>query len=227
MKVGIGCRPVPGLKNMTHIFGTTLFRRAQTTGIRVMHANYSSKEFARELLRNPNRAFKIRWWEENLSEIQVEIRPQAWMPLEVMDPRARGVNLDEWLLILKREEVERNPDAEATRRSAEQKIDSLIQDRIATRRKVTRKAMTEELLVKTEQRALRHFATPTTMITSAQTHGLYGVPAGGGDDESGVNAEDISSDQMDQHSGAEVKPNERTVPRGRRPKDIFKPGTME
>ncbi|KIN72868.1 hypothetical protein [Sulfitobacter guttiformis] len=227
MRVGIGCRPIPALKNMTHIFGTTFFRRAQTTGIRVMHANYSSKVFARELLRDPNRAFKIRWWEENLSEIQVEIKPRTWIPLEVMDPRARGVNLDEWLLILKREEVERNPDAEATRRSAEQKIDSLIQDRIATRRKVTRKTMTPELLLKTEQRALRYFATPTTMIASAQTHSLYGVPVGGADDEGGAHARGTSAGSGDQNSGAHVKPTDRTAARGRRPKDIFKPGTME
>lgn len=230
MTFGIGCRPIPALKNMTHIFGTTLSRRSQTTGIRVMHANYSSKKFARELLHNPNRAFRIRWWEENLSKIQVEIRPRIWIPLEVMDPRARGINLDEWLLILKREEIERNPDAEATRRSAEQKIDALIQDRIATRRKVMRRTMTEELLLKAEERALRYFTTPTTMITSAQTHGLYGVPVGdvAVDDEGnsqviGDVAEDLAADTKSSLSA----PKDKKSLRGRRSKNIFKPGTME
>ena len=90
--------------------------------------------------------------------------------------------------------------------------------------------MTEELLIKTEQRALRYFATPTTMITSAQTHGLYGVPVGGADDESGAQAQSISAgpvDQADQNSDGQLKPTDSTAARGRRPKNTFKPGTME
>jgi putative transposase len=68
MTVGMGCRPVPGLKTLTHVFGTTLMRRAQQNGIRIMHAYYFSKEFALHLLRDPTRQFRVRWWEENMSE---------------------------------------------------------------------------------------------------------------------------------------------------------------
>lgn len=224
MAVGMGCRPVPGLRVMTHVFGTTLTRRAQGTGIRIMHANYSSEEFARVLLRSPTRAFRVRWWEENMSEAQVEVKPRVWMPLEVMDPRARGLSVDEWMLVLQRAHVARDPEAAAIRRRAGEKIDDRIEDRIATRRKVRRKTMTEERLLQAEERALRFFKTPTTEITSAETHGLYGVPVGTDHDEDGVVREAPVAAPAPE---AARKTPAAAAPRGRRPNPRVTPGTME
>ncbi len=222
MSVGIGCRPVPGLRVLTHVFGTTLSRKAQGAGIRIMHANYSSEDFARLLLRYPTRAFRVRWWEENMSEAQVEVEPRQWMPLEVMDPRARGLSVDEWMLVLKRAHVERDPEAAAIRRRAGDKIDEQIEDRIATRRKIRRKMMTEERLLEAEEQALRYFVTPTTQITSEQVHGLYGVPVGAQHDEDGVVQE--SSPAASEPAGNRAA---ATAPRGRRPNVRWTPGTME
>ena len=238
MTLGMGCRPVPGLKTMTHVFGETFHRKAQSTGIRIMHANYSSKEFASHLLRNPNRQFKLRWWEDNMSEIQVQVGPDQWMQLEVMDPRARGLSVDEWALVLKRDHIKRNPDAEKVRDQAEEKIQHHIENQMATRKRVGRKPITEDVLAKAEERLLRYFVTPMTQITSDQTHGLYGVPAGG---PSEIDKKDVEASNVGPVSTAEggwdnVDPDEhpngeqnRTTKalRGRRAKNIFKPGSME
>lgn len=179
MTMGMGCRPVPSLRTMTHVFGTSLERTAQSTGIRIMHANYFSKEFALELLRNPKRKFRVRWWEENMSSAEVEIKPRIWLPLEVMDPEARGLCVDEWILLLERRHIARNPNADAIRNRARDKIDALVRDRIAMRRKVSRRTLaTEQDIHRVEEKLLRFFVTPTTAISSEQTHDLYGVRVG-------------------------------------------------
>jgi transposase InsO family protein len=199
MTMGMGCRPVPSLRTMTHVFGTSLARIAQSTGIRIMHANYFSKEFAQELLRNPKRQFRVRWWEENMSSAEVEIKPRVWLSLEVMDPEARGLCVDEWIQLLQRRHIARNPDAAAIRHRAQDKIDALVNDRIAMRRKVSRKTLdTEQDVHRVEQKLLRYFVTPTTAITTEQTHALYGVPVGDlpALDESG-NATPVSTPKVE------------------------------
>lgn len=227
MAVGMGCRPVPSLRVMTHVFGTTLTRRPQSTGIRIMHANYSSDEFARLLLKNPPRTFRVRWWEENMSEAQVEIKPRVWMPLEVMDDRARGLSMDEWMLVMKRAHVARDPEAAAKRRGAGQKVDDVVEDCIAMRRKVRRRAITEASLLQAEERTLRFHTTPTTAITSDETHGLYGVPVGPHHDEDGVVREPPETSPEDESSEPARKEPSAAAPRGRRPKTRWTPGTME
>ncbi|MFU8863976.1 MAG: hypothetical protein ACNA7O_08675 [Rhodobacterales bacterium] len=142
---------------MTHVFGETLHRKAQGTGIRIMHANYSSKAFASWLLHNPNRKFKVRWWEDNMSEIEVNVGPEQWMQLEVMDARARGLSVDEWALVMKRDHIKRNPDAAKIRDRAEEKIQDLIEERMATRKRAGRRPITEAVLIKAEEKALRFF----------------------------------------------------------------------
>lgn len=87
-----------------------------------------------------------------MSEIQVEVGPGEWMQLEVMDPRARGLSIDEWVLILKRDHIDRNPDAAAIRDRAEDKIQEMIEDRMATRKRAGRKPITEAVLKKAEER---------------------------------------------------------------------------
>ena len=239
MTVGMGCRPVPGLKTMTHVFGETLNRKAQGTGIRIMHANYSSKEFASWLLRNPNRKFKLRWWEDNMSEIQVQVGPDQWMQLEVMDPRARGLSIDEWALVLKRDHINRNPEANKVRDRAEEKIQALIDDRMATRKRAGRKPITEEVLTKAEERALRYFVTPTTQITSEQTHGLYGVPVGGSlgddtaDEQTPISNTPLWAGQEQDAMAPSFEPKiveakpVKAASRGRRARTTLKPGSME
>jgi transposase InsO family protein len=237
MTVGMGCRPVPGLKTLTHVFGTTLMRRAQQNGIRIMHANYFSKEFALHLLRDPTRQFRVRWWEENMSEAQVEIRPNVWIPLEVMDARARGLSVDEWIRVFERAHVKRDPKAATRRQMAEDEIDAIVQDRIALRRKVKRKTfVTEADLMRLEEATLRFFVTPTTRITSDQTSGIYGVPIG-----ALLGADDVAADRKAAESALPVKHGNQiggeksitpsrpaqTAPRGRRKATTWKPGTME
>lgn len=237
MTVGMGCRPVPGLKTMTHVFGTTLTRMAQGTGIRIMHANYSSEEFALELMRNPTRRFRVRWWEENMSAAQVEIRPRVWLPIEVMDSRARDLSVDEWFLVLKRDHIERNPDADETRRQARDKISALVEDRTTMRRKVARKTLaTEADVLRLEERMLRYFRTPTTAISSEQTHGIYGVPVGDlpvreEGSEIGTDSQTDPTTDGGAQTAGETRMSDGRVQRatlsGRRRTTIWKPGTME
>lgn len=237
MTLGMGCRPVPGLRTMTHVFGTTLMRQAQQTGIRIMHANYFSKEFALHLLRDPTRRFRVRWWEENMSEAQVEVRPRVWLPLEVMDERARGLSVDEWIRVFERAHVKRDPKAASRREQAAAAIDALVQDGIALRRKVKRKTfVTEADLMRLEEATLRFFVTPTTRITSDQTSGIYGVPIGAlpSADEVATDSKAAASASQVNHesqTGGEksIAPSRpaQTAPRGRRKAKTWKPGTME
>ncbi|KMK67568.1 hypothetical protein IMCC21224_112439 [Puniceibacterium sp. IMCC21224] len=237
MTVGMGCRPVPSVRVMTHVFGTTLSRQAQQTGIRIAHANYFSKEFALHLLRNPTRQFRIRWWEENMSEAQVEIRPNIWIPLEVMDVRARGLCSDKWDLVLKRAHIDRDPDAAEKRRRAEGHIDDLIEGRIALRRKMARRRITTEAdIIKLEEQSLRYFTTPTSRIAGEQSHGLYGVPilnqpnvdsaspgeANDTDELSGAHGDPARNEMKDSRGSLQGK-----TPTGRRKTKTWKPGTME
>ena len=236
MTEGMGCRPVPGLKTMTHVFGTTLVRQAQARGIRIMHANYSSKEFAKELLRNPARRFRVRWWQENMSEAQVEIRPRVWLPIEVMDGRARGLDVDAWLRVLEREHIERNPDAPEIRRRARDKINRLLDERVTERRKVSRRTLEEADVIRLEERLTRYFRTPTTEITSEQSHGLYGVLVG--DFLTARNDGDATmpvpptqpakaSEKNADVDGGVRKTSTQIRRRGRRKMTGWKPGTME
>lgn len=237
MTVGMRCRPVPGLRTMTHVFGTTLMRQAQQTGIRIMHANYFSKEFALHLLRDPTRRFRVRWWEENMSEAQVEVRPRVWIPLEVMDERARGLSVDEWMRVFRRVHITRDPEAESRRRRAEDKIDALVQHRTDLRRKVKRKTLeTEADVIRLEEAMVRFLVTPTTRITSEQVHGIYGVPIGDlpgpentGSDTTG--GESTAIGERENQTGGEksIAPSRpaQTAPRGRRKATTWKPGTME
>lgn len=237
MTVGMGCRPVPGLRTLSHVFGTTLNRQAQQTGIRIAHANYFSEEFALHLLRDPTRRYRVRWWEENMSEAQVEIRQDTWLPLEVMDERARGLSVQEWLLVLERAHVKRNPEAEGTRRKGYEKIDDIVQDRIVQRRKIARKTlMTEDDVTRLEEQALRFFTTPTTRVTSDQTHGLYGAPISA---RSKANEKIRDHDKLDRASPnlqgddparramKSEGPSHQNAPKGRRKTKPWKPGTME
>lgn len=237
MTVGKGCRPVPDLKTMSHVFGTTLTRQAQHTGIRIMHANYFSNEFAGHLLRNPTRHFRVRWWEENMSEVQVEIRPDAWLPLEVMDERARGLSVDEWMRVLEKAHIDRDPEAAKNRGRAQGQIDDLVQDRIALRRKVARKTFSTEVdVTRLEEQMLRYFVTPTTRITSDQTHGLYGAPVSSKSrDLDAAVADDATSPSSADggETGSRSKglqsadqPYRKTV-KGRRKTTTWIPGSME
>lgn len=237
MTVGMGCRPVPGLRTMSHVFGTTLTRQAQQTGIRIAHANYFSKEFAKHLLRDPTRHYRIRWWEENMSEAQVEIRQDTWLPLEVMDERARGLSIDEWGLLLERANVNRDPNGKAIRQNGYEKIDDLVQDRIVQRRKIARRTlMTESDVIKLEERMFQSFTTPTARITSDQAHGLYGVPIGAQPATDEKMTETGGADRSSPHQqGGEslssaAKSTERSpenAPKGRRKTQSWQPGTME
>lgn len=236
MNFGMGGRPVPSLRTMTHVFGTTLTRTAQSTGIRIMHTNYFSKEFALELLRNPKRKFRVRWWEENMSGAEVEIRPRVWLPLEVMDPEARGLCLDEWVLVLKRRHIKRNEDSSAIRDRARDRIDALVEDKVAMRRKVSRKTLeTEADVHRLEEKIVRYLITPTTAISSEQTHGLYGVPVGdlpaedemlGAGDSMARPVSDPAGEARETGSSADRK-EERSGASRRRNSLTWKPGTME
>ncbi|QQM30016.1 hypothetical protein JET14_17260 [Martelella lutilitoris] len=208
MAFGKGCRPVPDLKTMTHVFGTTLKRKARQTGIRVMHADYSSKDFMKEYLRKPNRDFRIRWWEEDISQIQVEIRPNEWMPLEVMDRRARGISVYEWDLLRRHEYLKRNPADDEVRQRAQSRIDAMLEEKIATSRKVARKALTAEEVARWEEETLRYYVTPSTEISSDQSHGLYGARVRPATQERAV----VPEDDQPQRKPTRKQPGRRTKP---------------
>jgi len=229
MTRGMGCRPVPDLRTMTHVFGTTLARAGHSTGIRIMHANYSSEEYAKAFLRNSARKFRIRWWDMNLSQIQIEIAPHLWISAEVMDSRASGKSVDEWNQIRMRDEVARNPDGADVKQRGEKAINDKIDSSTARRRRVARRMPTEADVLREEERVLRFFKTPSTEISSEQCSGLYGVPVGERRRDEDNEIADLSVSRPPAESrksrGAHEIAEDRS--KGRRKRDTWKPGEME
>jgi hypothetical protein len=216
MTFGIGCRPVPSLPEMTHIFGISLFRKPGPRGITVAGLSYSSRAFMQLMLQTPLPKLQVRWFEEDLSYIQVKIGKDSWMSLEVMDPRAKGISFQEWLVEKRREEVKRNPANKDICDAARDQIDALIEQSTKGRGRMARKSITPEELTYLEEKVLRHFKTPNEAIKPEQTHGLYGAP--------------IGQTQVGPFVGAD-KPAESEEPtarsRPRRPNQKWDTGEME
>ncbi len=92
----------------------------------------------------------------------------------------------------------------------------MLEEKIATSRKVARKALTAEEVARWEEETLRYYVTPSTEISSEQSHGLYGAPVRPATQESAVEPED---DQPQR------KPTRKQP--GRRTKPNWQSGTME
>lgn len=171
------------------------------------------------------------------SASRLEVRPRVWIPLEVMDERARGLSVDEWMRVFRRVHITRDPEAESRRRRAEDKIDALVQHRTDLRRKVKRKTLeTEADVIRLEEAMVRFLVTPTTRITSEQVHGIYGVPIGDlpgpentGSDTTGGESTAIGARENQTGGEKSIAPSRpaQTAPRGRRKATTWKPGTME
>ncbi|OYU77438.1 MAG: hypothetical protein CFE32_05670 [Alphaproteobacteria bacterium PA3] len=179
MKLGMGVRPVPSPSHMTKVFGTPLSRIAQDTGIRVLNLRYDSEDFVRFRARNPKRQFHVMWWEENLDRVCVEIGPDTWMDLEVMDAPVKGMCVDEWCVIWEQREIAKVAGREEAFNLGLEQIEHLREHAIAMRQKVSRPSLDEASVNKIEAQMVRHTKFPSKAITPEQSHGLYGAPIGG------------------------------------------------
>ena len=179
MKRGMGVRPVPSPSHMTKVFGTQLSRIAQNTGIRVMNLDYDSDSFVRFRANNPRRQFNVMWWEENLDRVCVQIGPDTWMDLEVMDASAKGMCIDEWCVRLERREIDRLAGRDEAFDHGLEQIENTREYAIAMRQKMARSSLDEASVKKIEAQMVRHTKFPSKAISSEQTHGHWGAPIGG------------------------------------------------
>ena len=174
---GMGVRPVPNLPHMARVFGTTVMRIPQDTGIQVARLNYDSPAFVRwRGAKGRKRPLRVCWWEERLDKICVEVAPDVWMDLEVMDPQAKGLCIDEWLMVWQRQEIDRFAGKEAAVEHGLTEIEKTREYATQLRAKMHRDPITPEGLNKLEERMVRFTQFPSRKITSEQVHGVTGVP---------------------------------------------------
>ncbi len=177
MTKGQGVRPVPSLTHMARVFGTTVMRIPQDTGIQVARLHYDSPAFVRwRGAKGRKRPLRVCWWEERLDQICVEVEPDVWMDLEVMDPEAKGLCIDEWLMVWQRREIDRVAGKEAAFEHGLAEIEKTREYAIQMRGKMHRDPLTPEGLNKLEEKMVRFTQFPSRRITSEQVHGVTGVP---------------------------------------------------
>lgn len=179
MTKGSGVRPVPSPAHMTKVFGTVTKRIVQATGLRIAHLDYDSEEFVRFRAKSAKREFRVCWWEENLDMVCVEVSPDRWLDLEVMNPKAKGLCVDEWMMVWRRVEIARIEGREEAIDNALAIIQATKEYAITMRRKLVRPTMDAEMLHRLEDKMVRFTKFPSKAIASHQTHGLTGVPIKG------------------------------------------------
>lgn len=179
MTKGMGVRPVPSLSHMTKVFGTRLTRIVQATGIQVMNLHYDSEAFVRFRANNPKRQYSVMWWEHNLDRICVEIGPDTWVDLEVMDAPVKGMCIDKWCVLWERREIARIAGREEAFDHGLEQIENTREFAIAMRSKISRASLDEASVNKIEAQMVRHTKFPSKAISSEQTHGIWGLPIGG------------------------------------------------
>jgi hypothetical protein len=98
------------------------------------------------------------------------------MDLEVMDPRAKGLCIDEWLMVWQRREIDRIVGKDAAVEHGLMEIEKTKEHAIQMRGKMHRDPLTAEGLNKLEERMVRFTQFPSRLITSEMVHGVTGVP---------------------------------------------------
>lgn len=87
--------PAPDHQKQRIAFGLILERTAQKDGIRVMNIRYHSEELAQFFLDHQNQKIQVRWFDEDLGAVHVQINGR-WVEVPALSDLFDGVNATTW-----------------------------------------------------------------------------------------------------------------------------------
>ncbi len=77
-------------------FGLPLDRVGQKDGLRILNVRYQSADLAAWVLKNGNHALNVRWFEENIGAVEVELDGE-WHPVPAVSDKFQGVDASTWV----------------------------------------------------------------------------------------------------------------------------------
>jgi putative transposase len=88
--------PAPSQRRKRIAFGLPLGRMLQKDGICVMNVRYQSADLAKQYLENSSAPFNVRWYEEDISVVEVLINGE-WQPVNAVSDVFKGVDAATWV----------------------------------------------------------------------------------------------------------------------------------
>ena len=88
-------RPAPDRRRRRIVFGTTLTKKVQRTGIRILNVFYHSPELASWMARNGSSEVQVRWHQQDIGEIEVCL-DGVWQNVGAVQDEFRGVSAQSW-----------------------------------------------------------------------------------------------------------------------------------
>ena len=88
--------PAPSQRRKRIAFGLPLERVLQDDGIRVLNVRYQSADLAMHSLENGNTPLNVRWFEEDIGVVEVQINGE-WKPVEAVSDAFKGVDASTWV----------------------------------------------------------------------------------------------------------------------------------
>lgn len=88
--------PAPSQRRKRIAFGLPLERVLQDDGIRVLNVRYQSSDLAMHYLENGTTPLNVRWFEEDIGVVEVQINGE-WKPVEAVSDAFKGVDASTWV----------------------------------------------------------------------------------------------------------------------------------
>lgn len=109
-----GCAPAPDIVDRRRVFGTTLTRKLQSTGLLVLGVRYHSAELHMPELKKKSGQVELRWHPENIGAIAVK-RDSGWLEVGAVMDEFHGRRAEDWLEVVARLRADRATTEEANR----------------------------------------------------------------------------------------------------------------
>ncbi len=156
-------RAAPTRRRKRLALGLPLTRVAQQDGIRVMNVQYHNEKSARWFLKHANKEVKVRWLDENIGSIEVQM-DGVWQEVEAVSPIFHDVDASTWAAArraaasraLRAKDGKRKEWEEGVIRRALDDIEALNAKRGAAY-KIMDHAWSEKRLVALEEEAVANF----------------------------------------------------------------------
>ncbi|PVA05271.1 DDE-type integrase/transposase/recombinase [Thalassorhabdomicrobium marinisediminis] len=88
--------PAPSQRRKRIAFGLPLERVLQKDGIRVLNVRYQSADLARHFLDNGVTPLNVRWFEEDIGVVEVELNGE-WKPIDAVSDAFQGLDASTWI----------------------------------------------------------------------------------------------------------------------------------
>jgi putative transposase len=168
--------PAPSQRRKRIAFGLRLERSLQKDGIRVMSVRYQSSDLAMHYLENGSAPLNVRWFEEDIGVVEVELNGE-WKPVDAVSDAFSGVDASTWVAARramrardpKRMEWEKNVICQTIA-----DIEALNADRKAAM-KIIDHGWTEKRFAAVEKEAMTSFEVVAPRQKTADSPDGYGV----------------------------------------------------